>query len=399
MTSAAACIHCGGDGVPHRVTYITVAIDDIMRPLFTPGTVMRFLARGFYALESRITPHLLRFLVWTGIAKKQERPDDETLLLGKVLWEEADARGIEMWEFRLFNLARNVFYARLSNGRSLAFEGIPQPPEGIARVWWMDNKAELKKHLRKAGFPTAKGGGAFTSRRAHQIGKSLTPPLIVKPHSGSGSRHTILHINSKEGLEQAFHIAKQVAPLALIEEELVGPVYRITTVDGKYSAALRRDPPSVVGDGKRTINELIAKANTHPARSGPYFSQLKIDEDALKELAWKGYTPESVPPAGERVMLNQKVNWSLGGTTADVTDDVHPDNIQMFEEVSKLLRAPVVGIDFIIADLSRSWHEQERCGILECNSMPFFDNHHLPFEGKVRNVAGDIWDMTERAYG
>jgi len=45
--------------------------------------------------------------------------------------------------------------------------------------------------------------------------------------------------------------------------------------------------------------------------------------------------------------------------------------------------------------MTRSWKEQERLGILECNSMPFFDNHHLPFEGKPRNVAGLIWDMNE----
>ncbi|MEA2701423.1 MAG: cyanophycin synthetase [Candidatus Parcubacteria bacterium] len=398
MTNAAGCIHCGGDGVPHRVTYITVALDDTLRPLFTPGFLFKGLARFFNAIESCVTPHILRFLVWVGLAKKQERPDDETLLLAKVLWEEADARGIEMWEFRLFGLARNIFHARLPGGRRVAFEGIPQPPSGISRVWWMDNKTELKKQLRKAGFPTAHGGGAFTERAARRLYAGLTPPVIVKPHSGSGSRHTILHIRDEKGLLDAFRVAKQVAPLALIEEELTGPVYRITVVDGRYSATLRRDPPSVVGDGKHTVLELVEKANTHPARGGPYFSKLKVDDYALEELAWQGYTPESVPAAGTRVMLHQKVNWGLGGTTADATDGVHPDNVRMFEEVAELLKAPIVGIDFIIEDLARPWHAQDRCGILECNSMPFFDNHHLPFEGKVRNVSGDIWDMTERAY-
>lgn len=397
-SEAAICVHCGGESIPHRATYITVAIDDTLRPLFTPGFFMRWLARAFGAIESHVTPYLLRFLVWTGLAKKQERPDDDTLLLAKVLWEEADARNMQMWEFRLFGLARNLFYAELPNGKKLAFEGIPQPPSGNMRVWWMDNKTELKKHLRKAGFPTAQGGGAFTWSAAKKVFQKLVPPVIVKPHSGSGSRHTLLHINDEEDLKEAFRVAKQVAPLALIEEELVGPVYRITVVDGVYSAALRRDPPSVVGDEQHTIRELVGEANKHPDRNGPYFSQLKLDEHALKELEWQGYTPDSVPPAEQRVMLHQKVNWSLGGTTADASEDVHPENIRMFEDVAKFLRAPIVGIDFIIGDLSRPWHEQERSGILECNSMPFFDNHHLPFEGEPRNVAADIWDMMDRAY-
>lgn len=395
--SSQMCVHCGGESIPHRATYITVAIDDTLRPLFTPGFFMRSIARLFGKVESWFTPRLFKLLVKLGIAKKQERPDDETLLLAKVLWEEADARGMEMWEFRLFGLARNLFYARLPGGKQLSFEGIPQPLSGANRVWWMDNKTELKKYLRKEGFPTANGGGAFSWRAAKKLFKKLVPPVIVKPHSGSASRHTLLHVTDEEGLREAFRVAKQVAPLALIEEELVGPVYRITVVDGTYSAALRRDPPSVVGDGVHTVTELIAEGNKHPARSGPYFSQMKIDDHALKELEWQGYTPDSIPPAGQRVMLHQKVNWGLGGTTADTSDDIHPENVRMFEEVAKFLKAPIAGIDFI-GDLSRPWHEQDRCGILECNSMPFFDNHHLPFEGEPRNVAGDIWDMMNRAY-
>jgi cyanophycin synthetase len=198
---------------------------------------------------------------------------------------------------------------------------------------------------------------------------------------------------NEDELTRAVDIATQVSTMAIVEEELVGPVYRATVVDGKFAAALRRDPPHVVGDGVHTIEQLIETANEHPARSGPYFSKLKIDDAAREELSWKGYAPQSIPAAGQFVYLHQKVNWGLGGTTADATDEVHPDNIALFERASAELKAPIVGIDFIIGDISKSWKEQDRCGILECNSMPFFDNHHLPFEGEPRNVAARIWDM------
>ncbi|MEK7201151.1 MAG: cyanophycin synthetase, partial [Patescibacteria group bacterium] len=127
----------------------------------------------------------------------------------------------------------------------------------------------------------------------------------------------------------------------------------------------------------------------------PYFHHIKLDEAAYQELAWQKLTRESVLPIGVRAILHQKINWSVGGTTCDVTDEVHPDNITLFEETARVLGATIVGIDFIIEDISRSWKEQERCGILECNSMPFFDNHHLPFEGEPRNVASRIWDMNQ----
>jgi len=387
------CEDCGGSPVPHRFTYATIVIDEAIWVVFPPSTRKGSLAGGVAAFEQWASPLMLDFFVKVGLAKKVTESDDETLLLAMVLWEEAKKRGIEMWEWRLFGLARNIFVAKYPNGNRVAFEGIPVAPREHERVWWMDNKARLKKEFQNRGLPVAKGGAARTKNQALRIYRSLTPPVIVKPHSGSASRHTILHITDEAELLRAFIIAKQVSPLAIVEEELEGPVYRATVVDGKFAAALRRDPPHVVGDGVHTIKGLVEEANKHPARSGPYFSKIQLNERAEEELKWQGLTLDSVPPKAARVHFHQKVNWSLGGTTADVTADVHSDNIELFEQAAKELKAPIVGIDFIIKDISRSWKSEPRCGILECNSMPFFDNHHLPFEGEPHNVAAKIWDM------
>ena len=401
------CAECGGDSIFHGFTYFTITLEDTMLKVFTPSENQTFLKKGTNALEDFIGPPVLTFFVWTGLAKKQLVLDGETQLLAQMLWNEADVRGIEMWEWRLFGLARNIFVAKFpakDGGGRIAFEGIPVAKGRIDHVWWMDNKAKLKTEFLKRGLAVAKGGSAGSEKKALEIYRQLTPPVIVKPHSGSGSRHTVLHITDEEELIRAFRVAKEISPQVIIEEELVGPVYRATVVDGVFIAALRRDQPSVVGDGVHSISELVAEENKKSGRSGPYFSKIKLFEkdetgkdflnvDAESELAWQKYTPESVPPKAARVYLHQKVNWSVGGTTCDVTDEVHPDNIQLFERAARELKAPIVGIDFIINDISKSWKEQNRSGILECNSMPFFDSHHLPFEGKPRNVAAKIWDM------
>ncbi|MDB5264767.1 MAG: Cyanophycin synthetase [Parcubacteria group bacterium] len=387
------CEECGGDAVFHQFTYSSILVDELFAfpQIRFPGS--RVFANIGNAVERRLTPLIFRALTRLGVAERVMEPDEHTQLLALMLWNEAKTRGIEVSEIRLFGLPRNIFLARLPNGRTICYEGIPMPPRDIDRVEWMDNKAVLKDKFRKLGFPIAKGGTADSLKAALRIYKNVTPPVIAKPFSGSGSRHTILHIKDEAELARGFSIAKQIAPRVVIEEELVGPVYRATTVDGKFAAALRRDQPHVIGDGVHTVTELAAEENKNPQRQGPYFHHVNLDDAAKKELAWQGFDFNTVLKNGQWANLHPKINWSVGGTTADVTDEVHPDNVALFEEVTKVLKAPIAGIDFIIADISRSWKEQDRCGILECNSMPFFDNHHLPFEGRPRNVASLIWQM------
>jgi cyanophycin synthetase len=300
-----------------------------------------------------------------------------------------------MREFRFLGVPTNSFTARFPDGQRIAFESIPFPPGTRPGVWWLDSKAVMKKKFLKRGIPVARGGSAFTLAGAKKIFATIGKPVIAKPFEGSGSRHTTTHIYDEKELERAFRVAKQVSPSVIIEEELRGSVYRPTLVGGRLIATIRRDQPRVIGDGTHSVAELIEKENEHPKRQGPYFSKITMTPAHLKELERQNLALESVPHKNQVVTLHQKINWSVGGTTTDATDEVHPDNKALFEEIAKVLHAPIVGIDFIIEDISRSWKEQQKCGVIECNGRPFFDNHHLPFKGQPRNVAGVIWDMNE----
>jgi D-alanine-D-alanine ligase-like ATP-grasp enzyme len=386
-----ACPDCGSDPVFHRREYWLLLIDLILVPIFSffsdlavslvPHSKNRRPYLGIYELFAFF--HLGSFL---------NEYDDKTMLLDQVLWDEAKKRNIVMREFRLFGVPTASFVAKYPDGHRISFESYPTPPGSGAGVWWLDTKSVMKKHFQKRGIPVARGGAAFTLGGARRIFNKLEAPVIVKPYEGSGSRHTTTHVMNNAQLEHAFKISQQITPLSIVEEELEGAVYRPTLVGGKLIATIRRDQPQVVGDGIHTISELVAEANKNPKRQGPYYEHLKLEEANLAELMRQNLTTKSVPAAGARIQLHQKINWSVGGTTCDVTDIVHPDNKELFEHIAHVLKAPVVGIDFIIGDISKSWKEQKRCGVIECNSRPFFDNHHLPFEGQPRNVAASVWD-------
>ncbi len=58
-------------------------------------------------------------------------------------------------------------------------------------------------------------------------------------------------------------------------------------------------------------------------------TQITIDEFTQKMLDEKGYTLETVPAKDELVLLKPTANLSTGGTSTDVTDEVHPANVFM----------------------------------------------------------------------
>jgi cyanophycin synthetase len=118
-----------------------------------------------------------------------------------------------------------------------------------------------------------------------------------------------------------------------------------------------------------------------------------MGDEAIAELARQGYTWESIPPNGAFVTLNSHISRFLGGSTTDCTGRAHPENIALFEYMAKVLDDSLVGIDFIIGDLSRPWREQKLCGVVECNSLPNIQLHSDVLYGKSLDVAGLLLDL------
>ena len=122
-------------------------------------------------------------------------------------------------------------------------------------------------------------------------------------------------------------------------------------------------------------------------------NKITIDKEAQIELKRQNVKLDEVIEKGRVVTFSQKTSRGCGGTTTEVTDIVHSDNIEMLEHVAKFLADPLIGVDFIIEDITKSWKEEQHCGIIECNSLPFIDLHHYPLFGKPNNVAGKLWDL------
>lgn len=384
------CKDCEPAQEVHWVAYMSVVFDYIGQPLFN---FMELLFKSTAeAISNDLSVPFMKTMVFLKLAHFSDEPDGKDSLRTKCFWEEAKKRKIKMREFKM-GIIRDSFIAEYK-GKVINFDGLPRPDGGESdALKWMDNKGIMKKKFIKEGLPVARGGTAFTKRKALGIFDGVDKPVITKPNLGSRSRHTTIHINAPKDLITGFKKAKKLSPLVVIEEQLNGRLYRGTVVGGKFAGMVRRDQPSVFGDGVRTLKELFDKENERSERNGPIFHKIAYDKEAERELNRQNIKMEDIPEKGREITFSQKTSRGVGGTTTEVTDSVHPENIKMLEKLGAYLKDPLVGVDLIMEDASRPWQEQRHSGIIECNSLPFIDLHHYVMFGKSNNVAGKLWDL------
>jgi len=395
MGTKRSCPDCGPVPVRHWTERWAAITDWAIAPFQKPLEVIwRAVEPAVSLLHlERLGPPVMRVCTAIGIGTILTEPDGTDNLRTKCLWEAAERRGITMREFRLFGRRTDICFARY-RGALRIFDGLPRPAGLTAKsLDWMDDKGVMKRKFQAAGIPVARGGTAVRLAHALDIFHRIGGPAVVKPNLGSRSRHARTGIATDVELKDAFDVAKQLSPWVVVEEELRGPVFRGTVIGGRCAGIIRRDHPTVVGDGTLTVRELVAAENKNPKRRGPVFHPITLDADADTELTRQYLTTESIPKRGQRVRLNEKVDRGYGGTTTDVTDEMHPENVAVLERVGRYLEDPLVGIDFIIEDITKPWSAQQACGVIECNSLPFLDLHAYPFAGPVRDAAGALWEL------
>jgi cyanophycin synthetase len=311
------------------------------------------------------------------------------------MWVSGNRLGVKIKEVWVFGKPINIFLAKLPSGRKMVFEGLPRPGGPTSALEWMDDKSEVKKRLGGAGLPVPKGKAFFLLSSAKKFFRSFGKTVIAKPVFGSRSRHTRIHIKDEKFLEESFKVVKQICPFVSIEEELQGLVHRVVLIGGKCVAVLRRDPPYVIGDGKHSIKDLIKISNNDHRRKG-VFHEIPINFELDMELKNQGIDKNFVPESGAWISVGTKIGRSQGGVNTDVTDFVNLKNKILFENIAKFVDDPLMGVDFIMKDVSRPYDEQMPCGVIELNSIPFLDLHMYPFEGKERDLSKILWEEVIR---
>ncbi|MFA1550335.1 cyanophycin synthetase [Actinomadura chokoriensis] len=251
--------------------------------------------------------------------------------------------------------------------------------------------------LADAGVPVPEGRVAASPAEALEALREAGGPVVVKPLAGHQGENVHIELTEPPEVVAAFAAAAGDEGAVLVESYIPGKDYRVLLVGGRVVAAAELTAACVTGDGTATVAALVARVNADPARGEGHdrpLTRLALGPTELALMARQGHGPDSVPGDGERVWLRRNANLSTGGTSRDVTGDVHDEVAAMCVRAAAAVGMDVCGIDLRLPDIaSPPPAERGAAGILEVNAAPGLRMHLAPHEGTGRDVAGDIVDL------
>ena len=301
-------------------------------------------------------------------------------------------------------VSRNIPFIRLNNqslvqlgyGKNqVRFRATMTDKTSSIAVDLASNKEETKKMLTDAAIPVANGMCISDISEIETVIKRVGFPLVFKPLDGNHGKGASINVKTKEEAFVAFEHAKKYSRKIIVEKFISGFDFRILVINHRFIAAALREPAHVIGDGVSTIAQLIEIENQDERRGYGHenvLTEISIDRETHDELSKLNFTLETILEKGKKCHLKGTANLSTGGTSTDVTDIVHPNNIFIFERISRVIGLDICGIDVMANNLNEPL-EVTGGVVLEVNAAPGFRMHLAPANGLPRNVAAPVIDM------
>ena len=284
----------------------------------------------------------------------------------RLIVDEARRRGVHVE----VTDAEGGFFRLSYGGRSVhCRESLSELTSAVA-MSICDDKAVTRRVMEKAGLSVPEQMEAVGDRAALQAFLKKHGKVVVKPARGEQGRGVAVGLETVEAVESAIAIAREICDRVLVESCFEGEDLRLVVIDHRLVAAAVRRPPHVVGDGHKTIRELIeAQSRRRSAATGGE-SHIPIDGETERCVAESGLGLDEVLDAGREIMVRKAANLHTGGSIHDVTAEVHPRLVEAACKASRAIDIPVVGIDFIVRSPSRPDYV-----FIEANERPGLANH------------------------
>lgn len=202
----------------------------------------------------------------------------------------------------------------------------------------------------------------------------LQKPIVIKPYNGSLSNGLSTDITDQYQIQNAYQKAASHSPSkVLIQEQVNGIEYRIVVYYGEVVCVYLKEPAFVIGDGKRTIKQLLRHWNEEVDRIDSLFlKKCEMQASNWSLLEKNNLFETTIPTDGDKVYLKNEVSLSSGTRYQYVEEEEIPAATKrLFIDLADKFQSPIVGYDVICDDIKKDLTENPYW-LLEMNSNPFF---------------------------
>lgn len=206
----------------------------------------------------------------------------------------------------------------------------------------------------------------------------LDKTVVTKPSNLGGSRGVSVGISSPEKFRQGWTKALKTrgASRILVEEHIRGIELRLFVIGESVAAAAAKVQPFIIGDGKRSVSELVAVENDIRSHNFRHRNHPIVPE--INFLRDQGYEVASIVPANEVVFLSPFTVLRAGAIYVDVTNTIADEVKSLAVRATKAIPTlEIAGVDVLIKDIQKA----ETAKVLEVNTAPAIDIHRFPSIG------------------
>jgi len=207
----------------------------------------------------------------------------------------------------------------------------------------------------------------------------INGPLVVKPAFGTGGGDGVVtNITSVLGLYRAMVWSRTYCTETMIEEQIRGNNYRLLFLDGELLDCIIRRPPTVTGDGRSSIRQLIRQENKERLKLGSQIAQdlIYMDMDAKSTLAAQGFSLNTKPAIGQVIKVKDVINCNRGEQNESPLEVPAESLISLGRKISETIGVRLVGVDIITEDLTADLKESGG-RVIEINTPPGHYYHHM----------------------
>lgn len=252
----------------------------------------------------------------------------------------------------------------------------------------VNDKVLTKKILGQYNIPTPEGVVEDNFKNVINFlnKKIINFPLVVKPVDGKQGGAVTAAIYKRKYLLRAIQEVqkynkkkKSKANSFIVEKYIPGQDFRFLVLDHKVLTVIRREPAYVIGDGKKTISQLIRKYNSN-SRVGKQkpLCPIVCDFELERNLELKKLTKKSIISKNKKIYLRKNANVSTGGRSFECANKVCQRYKNLASRISKIFNLRFCAVDIIIPNPQKF----EKFAVIEVNHTPGFDIHEAPYRGR-----------------